>query len=412
MSEEISFIHAADLHLDSPFKGLANVPERIFHQIRNSTFHALDRLIHTAIEKDVDFILLAGDLFDNEKQSLRAQLHLKKAFEKLKEHEIPVYMSYGNHDYINGNQHPVTYPENVHIFPDETVRSFIFTKNGKELARIYGFSYEERAVTENKTGQYVIKNKQIPFHIAMLHGSVAGDKEHDVYAPFERKELLESDFDYWALGHIHKRQMLHQEDPIIVYPGNIQGRNRKETGEKGCYYVRLSKTASELSFTPLQSILFAEVTLDVTNCSEVHQVEKVLSERLEKLSASCPQLIDLTLTSRDQKIKQWESEQLLSEIVSIVNEANMDKQNWQYIYKTETVLVNHISDEILIDGDHFLGELVRQFETTEIDSFLTDLYEHRQGRKMLSPMTQGEKEKVKEKAKQLLIHELLKGVQE
>src|SRR5699024_983642 len=151
MSNQISFIHAADLHLDSPFQGLATVPKSIFPFIRQSTFHAFDKLVKTAIEKNVDFVLLVGDLFHNEKQSLKAQVHLRSGFEKLQKHQINVYLSYGNHDYEKGNVHPITYPENVFIFEGEAVSSFIYKKNGQSVARIYGFSYENRAVFENKT---------------------------------------------------------------------------------------------------------------------------------------------------------------------------------------------------------------------------------------------------------------------
>src|SRR5699024_9663594 len=108
LDKEIIFIHAADLHLDSPFKGMSSVPESIFSEIRQSTFAAFDHLIEEAIERQVDFVLLVGDLFDNEKQSLKAQVHLRDAFKKLHRHGINVYLSYGNHDFIKGNRHPMT----------------------------------------------------------------------------------------------------------------------------------------------------------------------------------------------------------------------------------------------------------------------------------------------------------------
>src|SRR5690625_3545256 len=250
MSKEISFIHAADLHLDSPFKGLAHMPASIFEQVRESTFAALDRLINMAIETQVDFLLIVGDLFDNEKQSLKAQIRLRRAFEELKRHHINVYLSYGNHDYTNGNSHPVTYPDNVFIFQNEQVNYFTYKKNEQALANIYGFSYENRAVNENKAPSYRILDNQIPYHIATLHGSLHSNTDHDVYAPFYISDLAEKDFDYWALGHIHQREIL-KEDPYIVYPGNIQGRNRKEQGEKGCYHVSLSSTGTMASFIPL-----------------------------------------------------------------------------------------------------------------------------------------------------------------
>src|SRR5690625_1211028 len=179
LNNTISFIHAADLHLDSPFQGLTYLPESLFEKVRQSTFQALDKLIQTAINKKVDFILLVGDLFDNEKQSLKAQVHLRKAFEQLEQHGIVVYLSYGNHDFVNGNKHRITYPKNVHIFPNEIVTSYVYKKNGIELASIYGFSYENQAVVENKVNDYNIENNEIPFHIATLHGSVFGNKNHD-----------------------------------------------------------------------------------------------------------------------------------------------------------------------------------------------------------------------------------------
>jgi DNA repair exonuclease SbcCD nuclease subunit len=409
MKEQITFIHAADLHLDSPFKGLANVPEEIFTQIQNSTFHALDQLVEAAIQKNVDFVLLAGDLFDNERQSLKAQIHLKKAFEKLEQYHINVYVSYGNHDFVSGNPHPVQYPKNVYVFEEETVGTFPFIKNQHHLANIYGFSYMTREVMENKTEEYVIKNKEVPFHIAMLHGSVGGNDEHDVYAPFERRQLIGKDFDYWALGHIHKRQILHEDFPVIVYPGNIQGRHRKETGDKGCYYVRLTKAESELTFIPLHSILFESLAIDVSDCRDIHQVETILAEQLQSISGEKPQLIDLKLTSAESMIKKWESEQLLEELIDVINDSQIHKPNWQYIFKmtVETQVVTDFTD--IQAGDHFFGELLREFEETEITGFLSELYEHRQARRVLDPLSTEEKGKVKTDAKQLLMSELLKG---
>jgi len=100
MTRAVTFLHAADLHLDSPFKGLSDIHDEIFDDIRMSTFHAFDRLVDAAIENEVDFVLLVGDLFDNERQSLKAQLHLRDGFERLKNERINVYISYGNHDFF------------------------------------------------------------------------------------------------------------------------------------------------------------------------------------------------------------------------------------------------------------------------------------------------------------------------
>ncbi|PAV29307.1 DNA repair exonuclease [Virgibacillus profundi] len=408
MENQISFIHAADLHLDSPFKGLANLPEHIFQDIRESTFTALDRLVKTAIAKKVDFVLISGDLFDNEKQSLKAQIRLRHAFESLKEYHINVYLSYGNHDYIKGNIHPVTYPDNVFIFPDEKISQFTYITDEKQMAAIYGFSYENRAVLANKALEYQITEHHIPFHIALLHGSIASNTQHDVYAPFQLSDLVNRNFDYWALGHIHQREIL-KEDPPVVYPGNIQGRNRKEIGEKGCYHVILSEINTEMTFIPLQAIQFQTITIDVSACLEVHQIELKIEAVLKgQQSQIQPQLIQLTLVSDSPTLKQWDRESYLEDIIELVNESFIHHENWSYIFKYTIQMKNSSLDQSIYKGEHFIGELAQHFEQASIQPFIKELYHQKQVRKYIDPLTKEEEQTIKQEAQQMLLAELLK----
>src|SRR5699024_9762937 len=188
-------------------------------------------------------------LFDHEEQSLKAQIHLRNAFTQLQSHDIQVYLSYGNHDFIHKNNHQVTFPSNVFSFPSENVQSFFYEKNGERLAEIHGFSYESRAVTESKINEYPVRNQAAPFHIGMMHGAVYGDTAHHAYAPFSLEELSQKAYDYWALGHIHQQAVLNDSPPII-YPGNIQGRHRKEAGEKGCYLIEMSVFDTTITSIP------------------------------------------------------------------------------------------------------------------------------------------------------------------
>ncbi|WP_077317867.1 DNA repair exonuclease [Virgibacillus proomii] len=405
MTKEITFIHAADLHLDSPFKGLATAPESIFREIRESTFTALDELVRMAIDKQVDFVLLVGDLFDNEQQSLKAQIRLKRAFERLQQHHITVFLSYGNHDYIKANPHPVTYPNNVVIFQNETVSSVTYEKNGEVLARIYGFSYENRAVIKNKTAEYQITDPSVPYHIAMLHGSVQSNTDHDTYAPFKITELANKDFDYWALGHIHQRQIL-KEYPPIVYSGNTQGRNRKEVGEKGCYLVRLTKDKSRLTFLPLQAIQITSIVVDVSLCQSVFDIEGHLLQQLQQINGSIPQLIEVLLVSADKRLLDWDSEGRIEEVVDIVNETLIQSSNWQYLFRHTIQLKAATFDPTLYEGEHFIGELLREAEQQSIQPFITDLYQHKRARKFLERIEN--EDEIKEAAKELIVHELLK----
>ncbi len=399
MTNSISFIHAADLHLDSPYKGLTHIPEAIFQDIRESTFSALDNLVLTAITKQVDFVLLAGDLFDNENQSLKAQVYLREAFEKLKSHNIHVYLSYGNHDFINGNIHPIDYPDNVHIFPNENITSFIFEKDKKKAASIYGFSYENRSLTLNKSNEFYVKDQSIPFHIAMMHGTVNGNKDHDPYAPFTLGELQAKDFDYWALGHIHKREQL-SDSPPIIYPGNTQGRHRNEAGEKGCYYVQISLAETKLDFIPLQSVLFQEAKIDVTGCNTIYQVEEKLRDAFQ--ADSCKQLIYLSLFSKENAIVNLEADGYIKELIDVLNDTLIMNKPWSFIYswRVETDELSYFNHD-----DFFIGEIIQSLESISVSETITDLYKHPVARKFLDSLP---KEDVKEAAKQFLVYELLK----
>ncbi|WP_099157343.1 metallophosphoesterase family protein [Virgibacillus ndiopensis] len=407
MQNQISFIHAADLHLDSPFTGLTRVPENIFKEIQESTFVALERLVETAIHKQVDFVLLVGDLFDNERQSLKAQIRLRKAFEKLKEYKINVYLSYGNHDYIKGNIHPIDYPDNVYIFNEETVNHYTYKRDGEELVSIYGFSYENRAVLTNKAKEYTIADENIPFHIGMLHGSIASNTEHDVYAPFRLTDLKEQYFDYWALGHIHQREIL-SEKPFVIYPGNTQGRHRKESGEKGCYHVTLNETTTNVTFMPLQSITFQSVTIDVSACKQPHQLEPLIDKTIQNMpNKSVSKLLSITVTTTNPEHKRWVNEGLFDDIVELLNESAAHQTNWFYIFRVNVDYKQSLSDSDLNKGDHFIGELLRYTEDVSIHPYIAELYRHKQARKYIKAISEEEEQSIKNEAKQLLIQELL-----
>ncbi|WP_077324973.1 metallophosphoesterase family protein [Virgibacillus siamensis] len=407
MTEQITFIHAADLHLDSPFKGLSHIPEHIFQEVRKSTFDALTKLVQTAIVRQVDFVLITGDLFDNEKQSLKAQVRLKRAFEELQREQIAVYLSYGNHDFINGNVHPIEYPENVCVFPDEKVRDFIFEKNGKQMASIYGFSYENRSVTENKVSEYQPMNDSVPFHIAMLHGSLHTNTDHDVYAPFHISDLVEKNVDYWALGHIHVREVL-KESPAVVYPGNIQGRSRKESGEKGCYHVVMNDEGTTMNFVPLQAIQFNELHIDAAEFTDPHQLETKLQQEVNDFPGNTPQLLQLNLKDSDQKLGRWENDGYIADVIDLVNESNSNQSRWKLIYHYQVEKTKSYDESQLSKGHHFVGEVIRHINATDIQNQLTDLYRNKLARKYLQSPQAEDKQDIKKRAKQLLIDELLK----
>ena len=258
----VKFIHAADLHLDSPFIGLKTLPDFIWNAIYLSTFSALTTIVDSAIQEKVDFICLVGDIYDNDERSVKAQAYLRNEMERLNKAEIPVYLLHGNHDYIENTGLHLEMPENVVVFT-ESVETKWYTTTEKDEVAISGFSYDKRWVLERKIKEYPEKHPRAKYHIGLLHGFSEGlESEHGNYAPFSLGELRSKRYDYWALGHIHKRQQL-AENPPVIYPGNTQGRSSKESGEKGFELVTLTESGVSMEFRPTSTIQWKTIDLSI-----------------------------------------------------------------------------------------------------------------------------------------------------
>ena len=289
----VKYIHAADLHLDSPFKGLKNIPENLFDKIKDSTFESLKKIVDTAVSHDVDFVLLAGDIYDVEDRSIRAQVYLREELDRLNKAGIKVYLVHGNHDFVTSRELHLTLPENVEVFGPDVETRRLETRNNERVA-ISGFSYDRNWIEDRKIQEYPQRDASVDFHIGILHGFMEGqDSEHAKYAPFSITELKEKNYDYWALGHIHKRQELSR-DPLILYSGNTQGRHKNEPGEKGCLLVELTKTGEDVTFVSTAEIKWVSLNLDVTACESLNDVfDHVKSELGKEEHENC--LISLTL---------------------------------------------------------------------------------------------------------------------
>ncbi len=233
-----SFIHCADLHLDSPFEGIHAAAPEIAQVLREATFTAFDRVIDLAISEGVDFIIIAGDVHDGENRSLRAQLRFRDGLRQAAAAGITTFVALGNHDPLSGWEAKLKLPGQVRRFGGERVECFVAERHGEPLAQVYGISYPVKEVNTNLVPGFRRESGQ-PFAIGVLHCNVGGDPNHDNYAPCGLEDLVETRLDYWALGHIHARRILKEQAPCIVYPGNTQGRSWREMGPRGCYLVRV-----------------------------------------------------------------------------------------------------------------------------------------------------------------------------
>ncbi|MBU5593995.1 DNA repair exonuclease [Amphibacillus sp. MSJ-3] len=404
MTEKIKFIHCADLHLDSPFKGMSTLPDSLYQELKNSTFAALDNLVNLAIKEQVDFVLIVGDLFDQSVKSVYAEMQFIIACQKLNKVNIPIYLSYGNHDYLEARQHTFTYPENVHIFESDQVEVKVFSKNGHPLVGIHGFSYSERAVLDNKTTEFQ-PVEGLAYQIGMLHGSIQQSTEHDYYAPFQLSDLQTKNIDYWALGHIHKRAILSR-NPAIVYPGNTQSRSIKESGEKGCYLVELNQMETKLTFKALHAIQFDRLSVNVSDCQQVDQLYDLLYQRLSSLKKQ-KSIIFLTLTGVNQTLVSHYYQGEIDEIIMLLNEQQQDQENWQWIQAVEIERERQVNEARLKENDPFMNQLLTDFEDINWGQLSKDLWQHRQAKRFLVELSEEEKIKLVNDAKDLALYHLL-----
>ncbi|MFS7237167.1 exonuclease [Carnobacterium divergens] len=276
----VQFIHGADLHLDSPFIGLKTLPDFLWKKIYQSTFTALTNLVNHAIDKQVDFVMLAGDIYDSDDRSVKAQAFLKTEMERLNQAEIPVFICHGNHDYIENSGLHLKMPENVELFSETVETKWLTTKNGERIA-VSSFSYNSRWMTKRMITEYPKKHETADFHIGMLHGFSEGlETSHGHYAPFTINELKSKGYDYWALGHIHTRQVLEIQPPIL-YAGNTQGRSSKETGIKGCELVTLTLGDSSIETLETQDIQWETLEISLAKRSTLDDVYRKIKETIE-----------------------------------------------------------------------------------------------------------------------------------
>lgn len=225
----MKFIHAADVHLDSPLAGLQARVDLPGDVVRHCTRRAFEAMVKLAVDEDVAFVVIAGDLYDGDWKDFSTGLFFVEQMRRLGR---PCFLLRGNHDAQSVITRSLKLPDNVREFSSRTCDKFELLEHSVAL---HGHSFPNRAVLEDLSASY---RSAVPgmLNIGVLHTSAEDPGDHAVYAPCSVATLALKGYDYWALGHIHARQVLH-ERPWIVFPGNLQGRHARETGAKGCTLV-------------------------------------------------------------------------------------------------------------------------------------------------------------------------------
>lgn len=254
---DMKFLHAADIHLDSPMAGLQARQGLPADLLRHCTRRAFAAMVDLAIAEDVAFVVIAGDLYDGDWKDFNTGLFFAEQMRRLAR---PCFVLRGNHDARSVITKDLRLPGNVREFSVHACQTHRLDDLGVAL---HGQSFPSRAVPEDLSERYPAR---IPgmLNIGVLHTSADDPGEHETYAPCNPARLALKEYDYWALGHIHQRRVLH-ERPWIVFPGNLQGRHARETGAKGCTLVTVQdRDIVAVEHRSVDALRWAALEVDAT----------------------------------------------------------------------------------------------------------------------------------------------------
>jgi len=279
MANMFKFLHAADIHLDSPLRGLETYDDAPVEQIRQATRRAFDRLISLALDEQVAFVLIAGDLYDGDWKDYNTGLFFCNRMSRLAAAGIDVFIVSGNHDAASQLTKALPLPKNVHLFSSKRPESKKIESLG---VVIHGQSYATRVVADNIAKQYPPAEPGW-LNIGLLHTALSGREGHEPYGPCTIDDLTAKGYAYWALGHIHKREEVCA-DPWIIFPGNIQGRHIKETGPKGATLALVDNgRVLKVEERSLDVLRWHSCQVDLSGCEAMDQVPQRVQAMLEEL---------------------------------------------------------------------------------------------------------------------------------
>ncbi|MBP8270796.1 MAG: DNA repair exonuclease [Sphaerotilus sp.] len=262
----MQFLHAADLHIDSPLRGLDTRDGAPVDRLRGATRQAFVALIDLALLRQVNLVILAGDLYDGDWIDFRTGLFVHEQLARLATHGIFVFVVRGNHDAESIITRQLPQQDHVHVFSSRAAQTRVLSELG---VAVHGRSFPDRAVTEDLVPGYPAP---VPgcFNIGVLHTSLTGNPDHGTYAPTRLDRLIATGYDYLALGHIHARQIVRESSPRIVFPGNLQGRHAQEIGPKGCEIVTVEDgQITKTEFVALDVVRWHALTIDCQGLEDI-----------------------------------------------------------------------------------------------------------------------------------------------
>ena len=391
----IRFIHAADLHLDSPFRGIrSEAPNHVAQALSSATFDAYRNITDLCIQQEVHALLVAGDIYDGADRSLRAQLRFVDGLARLDRAGIRSFICHGNHDPLDGWEARLDLPEGCVRFGSE-VEGFPLYPDEPGRGTVYGISYPTKEVRDNLAPRFAAAVSYQGYRIGLLHANVGGNQDHDSYAPCSPADLADAGFDYWALGHVHTRQVLRTGDPAIVYPGNPQGRHPNEPGARGVYLVEVDDHGGvHLNFQAVDVVRWETLTLDIGPL----ETEQALLDKMDELASAALDSAEgrsvvarLELTGRGPLHRWLSGPGTAEEMRERLNERHANQDTWLWCEGLRLATASPVDREASLGREDFVGDLLRlsselrtgEGTPAELRELLQPLYDRRDVRDLL-----------------------------
>ena len=356
---KLRFVHAADLHLDSPFIGLKSAaPAHVADDLCNATFAAYDQIVGLCLAEQVDALLIVGDVYDAADRNLRAQLRFADGIHRLANAGIRSFVCHGNHDPLDGWEARLDLPAPCTLFGPALGTAPIFPDDSQR-AMVQGISYRTRETRDNLARHF----KNLPknrFDVALLHANVGGDPHHDAYAPCSLAELQSTSIDYWALGHVHARAELNKGDPAVVFPGNPQGRHANEMGARGVYLVTVDREEMpSLEFRAEGKVRWLRADIDIGSSSHMGEVPDTINAELASAQRQSgrPLVVRLTLTGRGPMNAELRLPGLADEQLGEVNETWKEEDSWIWCDRVRNGAQAPVDREAALEREDFVGDL-------------------------------------------------------
>lgn len=273
----MKLVHAADIHLDSPLQGLARYDGAPVETIRGATRRALESLMELVLDEEADLLLIAGDLYDGDWRDYNTGLYFASQVARVTREGVRAVLVRGNHDAASHITRSLRLPEGVVELPAREPGTVVLEDLG---VAVHGQSYARPDQRDDLAARYPEPAPGL-FNVGLLHTALEGRPGHDRYAPCRPATLAARGYDYWALGHVHRREVV-SEDPWIVFPGNLQGRHTRETGPKGATLIRVEEgRVASVEHRELDAVRWAVREVDVSECASGHDAVDLAREALE-----------------------------------------------------------------------------------------------------------------------------------